>query len=800
MKAAAVLACSTTMEHRIAAFRLATCAYELFGSSMLPLDQALRIVLSRLSNFPSLLTRKDVSTSLAKMPLSFAAESISAADSHAVTVNREIFHFTDFQHGLWTALNDGNGIAIAAPTSSGKSFVLQSYILSLYEYDSPCVVVYIVPTRALIAQVARDLENQLHPLGDAAPTIHTVPLDDDESLESRAIYVMTQERLQLLLSTHVLFKADVVIVDEAHSIADGARGILLQWVVDDLLERNSETQAMFASPSIRNLGVFRNLFGLKNLSEISSIEPTVGQNFLVVSVESASKGVVRLKRVSERGDDESDIARFSIDQTMASRIEKLVHTALRLGRHQSNIIYADGPDDAEKIAIQLADMLADREASEDRLALAELAAESVHPSYVLIECVKRGVAFHYSNIPTQLRREIELAVSKGAIDFLVCTSTLLQGVNLPVKNIFMCLPKKGKRNSLDSIDFWNLSGRAGRLRQEFHGNIFLIDYDKWEKKPLSGPKDAPVSPAMLNSISLETSQLVELIADSNSAGNSSNSVDLEATFVRLFSDLKRSSLISTLEKIGLPSDSPAKASIIAALDTAAAKVSLPAELVRRSANISAHKQQRLFDFLNDEISSSLFTETTSTLIPKHPRERDAYASYAEIFRVCHHFILGIDTSKNLHRFHAVMAVRWMQGMPLPQIVDEQIRRRPAQSSRTTIRSTLDTIESQIRFQAVRLMGCYTTLLTYALQRNGREELVSRIPSVALYLELGASDRTMISFISLGLSRVAAMKLNEFSAQKNLTAAEAKEWLKTRPLEQFGLSALLLEEVRAIVES
>jgi len=45
-----------------------------------------------------------------------------------------------------------------------------------------------------------------------------------------------------------------------------------------------------------------------------------------------------------------------------------------------------------------------------------------------------------------------------------------------------------------------------------------------------------------------------------------------------------------------------------------------------------------------------------------------------------------------------------------------------------------------------------------------------------------------------------MKLNEFSAQKNLTAAEAKEWLKTRPLEQFGLSALLLEEVRAIVES
>jgi hypothetical protein len=76
-------------------------------------------------------------------------------------------------------------------------------------------------------------------------------------------------------------------------------------------------------------------------------------------------------------------------------------------------------------------------------------------------------------------------------------------------------------------------------------------------------------------------------------------------------------------------------------------------------------------------------------------------------------------------------------------------------------------------------------------------MVSSIPSLPLYLEIGASDKTMISFISLGLSRVTAMKLNEMSARKDLDAASAIQWLRTRPLEALGLSPLLLAEVRAI---
>jgi hypothetical protein len=68
----------------------------------------------------------------------------------------------------------------------------------------------------------------------------------------------------------------------------------------------------------------------------------------------------------------------------------------------------------------------------------------------------------------------------------------------------------------------------------------------------------------------------------------------------------------------------------------------------------------------------------------------------------------------------------------------------------------------------------------------------------LYLEVGASDKTMISFVSLGLSRVTAMKLNDLSARKDLDAAGALNWLRRRPLATLGLSPLLLAEVNQIL--
>jgi hypothetical protein len=138
-------------------------------------------------------------------------------------------------------------------------------------------------------------------------------------------------------------------------------------------------------------------------------------------------------------------------------------------------------------------------------------------------------------------------------------------------------------------------------------------------------------------------------------------------------------------------------------------------------------------------------------------------------------------------------------MPLPQMIQNQIMRDSRmRSRRTIIRDTLELIETEIRFQTVRLFSCYINLLVYAFEVSGMSPLVARIPALPLYLEIGASDKTMISFISLGLSRVAAKKLADIARKRDLDVEGVLQWLRGQDQDKLGLSPLLLEEVKQIL--
>ena len=76
MSAAAILACSDNQQHRHAAYRLATYVFELFEPSDFPFDAALRVVLTRLGNFPAVRTRSSVLSRLTALPWTFAADEL----------------------------------------------------------------------------------------------------------------------------------------------------------------------------------------------------------------------------------------------------------------------------------------------------------------------------------------------------------------------------------------------------------------------------------------------------------------------------------------------------------------------------------------------------------------------------------------------------------------------------------------------------------------------------------------------------------------------------------------------------
>lgn len=92
--------------------------------------------------------------------------------------------------------------------------------------------------------------------------------------------------------------------------------------------------------------------------------------------------------------------------------------------------------------------------------LVDIINEKVHEQYYLKYCLKKGIAYHFGGIPEEIKIKVEELYKLGFIKIIFCTSTLLEGVNLPAKNIFILSEKIGLSN-MTNVDFWNLAGRAG---------------------------------------------------------------------------------------------------------------------------------------------------------------------------------------------------------------------------------------------------------------------------------------------------------------------------------------------------
>lgn len=86
---------------------------------------------------------------------------IELATSHfssGLKIGDEKILTSNYQMNIWDAMNNFQGISISAPTSSGKSFILQNYFINECLTKKRFTGLYVVPTRALISEVSIDLK------------------------------------------------------------------------------------------------------------------------------------------------------------------------------------------------------------------------------------------------------------------------------------------------------------------------------------------------------------------------------------------------------------------------------------------------------------------------------------------------------------------------------------------------------------------------------------------------------------------------------------------------------------------
>jgi DEAD/DEAH box helicase len=792
LQCATVFASTSDADTRNLGYEIATSAAPLQNDERI--SSLVAFVLSTLGNFVAL---KPLGTPLEEavfIPSTAFVRSLFHQGSNTLSVpGGGYVILTDLQLQIWNELREGRSVSITAPTSAGKSFILLVYVVQrLLEAERQRFrVIYLVPTRALITQSAVAVTEALERAGVSDVSLLTTPIERGDELPDRVIAIWTQERLQVSLAAHEGLAADLLVVDEAQVIGEGGRGVILSNVVDALLMRNDATQVFFASPFIENPDVLGKSFGLRAFDTIRAEDLSVGQNIIIVSTKGRSvvlEGYTDGSRV--------ELGSLQLPRSLSTQEDRLTVIPPLLAQNSQSLIYARGAAEAESITEVIAkDSPAPSEAASGRTALSDLAAEVVHPKYALVSSVVYGVGFHYGRMPAIVRKAVEESFSSGVLQYLVTTSTLLHGVNLPARNIFLHKPSRGKGKGISGVDFWNLAGRAGRLGKELQGNVFLIDYDSWPEKPLDKAKQQAVRPSLTEILTERAEEFLKYITTADQLPPERD--DFDNAFVRLFADLISDRIAQTFLRAGLAIDSIVANRIVSALKNAQSRSGLDPSIIALSPTVSVYRQQNLYAALCRGIKSV----GPRRFILSHPRNADAFDRLADAMKMVHTHILDYPAKDRRHRYFAYQALLWMRGAGIPLLVDRQLtyKREHGESPLigTAIRETLDMIENSLRYQYVRLLACYINVLTACLEHLGYAEFVSSIASIPLYLEVGASERTTISLISLGLSRVSAMKLTESTARMDLTRSAALRWLKALDLRSLQLSPFLSREIEQI---
>ncbi|HHW1564564.1 TPA: DEAD/DEAH box helicase [Pseudomonas aeruginosa] len=764
-------------------------------------------VLTELGNFPGLSYAERTYGTGDQTLLGRVNRKVSQA-LNTVPINGLPVALTDYQKQVWDSLPTTQALAVSAPTSAGKSYVIIEHLCRQAERRGSFTAVYIAPTRALLSEVQQKIQLRLKDRDDIR--ISTVP-SLDPLQRACQVFVLTQERLQVLLSIwDAVF--DVVIVDEAQNLSDQARGMILQDCLHTVMSRSSLTQLIMLTPGATGLPEIARAVGVEALhSEFTGVSPVL-QNRIVVSKVRGSPKEMRLELL--RGPEERvEIGKLISSLGLDNKATRLAAVALELGGGEGSLVYETGPREAEKTALQLMNELRRRNPDPQDQSLLELSKfikEHIHPEYQLSAMVVQGVAYHYGRMPSLLREAIESSFkqSQTGLQYLVCTTTLAQGINLPARNVFIDTPKRGRGENLDPALLWNFAGRAGRLSQDVVGNVFLLDYDEWGTSPMGEFVPFEVTSAITTTLSRQFDGVMRAVRGDMPVALpwDTNATRIKACAGLLIAKAAEGASEQFLVSV-LPQDRTDSAAEVAeAAISATERIGLPASLLHANWTIDPYGLRRLYDRLLEKIDAGELAD----IIPLNPREAPD-GMYQSIFN---RILRTVDQQKgNFGALVAGLAIQWMKGVPYPVILKYWVQRarlaeaRAAEKAAATstrpkrpktvdalIREAFDLIEDVVRFRFVQLGKAYRDLLVLALQEKGLQKHIPDVYDFALALELGVSTETGTAFVELGLSRIAASALEDLFPSSSMTVMEVRQALRTLDVVANKLSPIIIGEL------
>jgi hypothetical protein len=660
-----------------------------------------------------------------------------------------------FQLLVSEAIDNVKNISISAPTSVGKSFLMKKVVLDKLLTTRCRNIVYLVPTRALIKEVMNDIQTELANLKTDEKIFITCSSEvSEEMIENKGIFILTQERLNQLCSNanDLTFDIDLIIIDEAQQIAEGARGILLEYTIKRVKELWSDIKIFFMSPLIRNPEMFINEFELKDTFSIYERLPTVNQNIITLEKKFRSS-IVNVKYKDKI------TGNFKlVDKNFHSIEEKIAYIINKFNNGENSIVYCNKQSSTRKISKNLIS-----EEKFPKLDIPELNEFSdylkkyICEEYDLADFIQRGVAYHYSKLPSIIKDGIQDLAKNGDLKIITCTSTLLEGVNIQANNIYVYNPKKHTK-LLSNLEFWNLSGRAGRMGKDLCGNIICIDLKSdWYNINYSRRNIEDVKFKKNKMINGELDQFKTYLENIDSMNVDRNNKE----WVESNKNLESILLLEIIEGIDIKSKYSNESQNITEIDSILTekinKNVVPEDLLKRLVGIDIEAINKLW---NTFINKYNIIEDFFLL---NPFQEGADKRFETILNGINKIFLNYKYTEGMIKAIKITSLKWMREKSMKGIIfnDFNINQKTSDEINSRIEYRLSLLNDDIRFTISKYLYAYQEILKEVLKVNGGQQYIDKLCNYPLYLEFGASKKTTLELMYLGIFREGAISLSKY---------------------------------------
>jgi helicase conserved domain protein len=361
-----------------------------------------------------------------------------AYEIHRPTGFKENIVFHHAQAEVYYTLLKGKNVVLSAPTSFGKSLIIDS-IIAFQKYLN---IIIIVPTIALIDETRKRLSK--------FKDLYKIITHPSQSYSNKNVFILTQERaIEMIPNIDV----DFFVIDEFYKLnfqntdQDKERCLVLNQVFYMLVKKNA--QFYLSGPNIEE--VTRNLLDNIEFKFIKTDYKTVISEHHNVNLKKREEAITRLIE-------------------LASSLE------------EPTLIFCQSPASANRVAKAFLDSKGFEKTNKND-ELVDWLKNNYHSEWILPNSLEYAIGVHHGGVPRAIAQKCVNLFNEGKIKYLICTSTLIEGINTKAKNVIIYDNKIAKAK-FDYFTFNNICGRSGRMLSYFIGHVYLFHEPPITELPL----------------------------------------------------------------------------------------------------------------------------------------------------------------------------------------------------------------------------------------------------------------------------------------------------------------------------